>query len=134
MVKVVVPLLLPSGVVVGHLTIILLGVLELLQGDVLGNYEVALVVLAQDSRLEEAVHLRLDNVLLLHLLGQAPVHVLQGVILGQLGLNQLLLSPCILPVRNDLLLAPSSLGVLLHKVHACSMIDCKNRSISILEK
>ena len=78
--------------------------------------------------------LRLDDVLLLDLLGQAPVLVLQGVILGQLGLDQLLLPAGALPVVDDLLLGPSSLGVLLHKVDAGSMVDCKNRSISALKK
>ena len=42
--EVVVPLLLSPGIVVGHLTVLLLGVLELLQGDVLRHNEVAVLV------------------------------------------------------------------------------------------
>ena len=134
LIKVVVPLLLPAWIVLVHLDILLWKILELLQAERLRYHQVAVLILPQDTSMVQAVDLVLDQVLLLDPLGQAPVLLLQGVVLGQLGLDQLLLPPCVLPIRNDLLIGPPSLGILLHKVHACSMIDCKNRSISIPEK
>ena len=100
-----------------HMLVTLLRILKLLQGDVLGNSEIALVIWVQDSRHEEGVDLGLNHVFLSDFFGETPILLLQLVVLGQFGLDQFLLPPRGLLVFFYLFFGPSSFGRFLHKVN-----------------
>ena len=91
-------------------------------------------VLVQDACLEQTVDLGIYDIFLLHLFSHGSVLFLQVVVPLQLCLDYCFLLPGGFPVGDDLLLAPSALGVFLHKEDGGSMVNCKKRRISEMKR